>query len=80
MRRIVLLAIAVLATTGCAPVGPDFVRPEADVGIQWSDYAREEFQFEPQDSVAWWQILEDPVLNGLVWLSHQQNNKIKSAG
>jgi len=80
MRRIVLLAIAVLATTGCAPVGPDFVRPEADVGIQWSDYAREEFQFEPQDSVAWWQVLEDPVLNDLVSLSHQQNNNIKIAG
>lgn len=80
MRRIYAAIIAVLATGSCAPVGPDFVRPEANDDNQWSDYAREEFQFEPQDSVAWWQILGDPVLDDLVALARRQNNNIKIAG
>lgn len=70
--------VALLAA--CAPVGPDYVRPDIAVNDQWSQNVRDEFQFEPQDSVAWWQVLDDPVLNQLVELTRQQNNNIKVAG
>jgi len=73
-----LVLIGFLA--GCAPVGPDYVRPDATVNDQWSENVRDEFQFVPQDSVAWWQVLDDPVLNQLVVLTRQQNNNIKVAG
>jgi NodT family efflux transporter outer membrane factor (OMF) lipoprotein len=83
-RRRKLVALACAATTtftaGCAPVGPDFVRPAAAISDQWSENVHDEFQFEPQDSVAWWQVLEDPTLNQLVELTRQQNNNIKIAG
>jgi NodT family efflux transporter outer membrane factor (OMF) lipoprotein len=76
------LAMAVLlgVLAGCAPVGPDFVRPDAAVNDQWSENVRDEFQFVSQDSVTWWQVLEDPILNQLVELTQQQNNNLKVAG
>jgi len=46
----------------------------------WPDEFREQFEFEPQDVVEWWQVLEDPVLNELVSLAHDNNNNLKIAG
>ncbi len=64
----------------CAPVGPDFVKPEAESNESWSDDVREEFLFEPQDRVEWWNIFEDPVLTRLVATARQNNNNIRLAG
>ena len=61
-------------------MGPDYVRPDAAVNDQWPDYVHDEFQFVAQDSVAWWKVLDDPVLNQLVELAQQQNNNIKISG
>ena len=66
--------------SACAPVGPDFVRPESEANEQWSGYAREEFLFAPQDSVEWWGILNDPVLDQLVIAARENNNNIRIAG
>lgn len=79
LLTLLLSAVAVLLAA-CAPVGPDYVRPDVAVNDQWSQNVRDEFQFEPQDSVSWWQVLDDPVLNQLVELTQQQNNNIKVAG
>jgi NodT family efflux transporter outer membrane factor (OMF) lipoprotein len=64
----------------CAPVGPDFVRPESSSNESWSDHVREDFQFEPQDLVEWWEVFDDPVLSRLVLTAHQNNNNIRLAG
>ena len=81
-RNLLALPLSALFVllAACAPVGPDYVRPDIAVNDQWSQNVRDEFQFEPQDSVAWWQVLDDPVLNQLVELTQQQNNNIKVAG
>ena len=65
---------------GCAPVGPDFVKPDTDPEAEWTSHTREEFQFETQDQVEWWQVFDDPVLNNLVSLAHQHNNNVRIAG
>ena len=65
---------------GCAPVGPDFVKPDANESADWLSQSREEFQFEAQDLVEWWQLFDDPILNNLVSLAHQHNNNIRVAG
>ncbi len=74
------LVLASGLTTACAPVGPDFVRPDSASNESWSDYVREDFQFAPQDSVEWWGIFGDPVLSQLVIAAHQNNNNIRLAG
>jgi len=56
------------------------VRTNAELNEQWAENFHDDFQFEAQDSVAWWQILDDPILNELVELTRQQNNNIKIAG
>ena len=72
-------AFALLAS-GCAPVGPDFATPVSDTGEEWVIPDREEFLFQPQDTIEWWTVFDDPVLNNLVDLAHKQNNNIRLAG
>jgi len=79
-RRTLACAAIIASLAACAPVGPEFVRTDVEVNEQWSENFHDEFQFEAQDSVAWWQILDDPILNQLVELTRQQNNNIKIAG
>jgi len=79
-RRTLACAAIIASLAACAPVGPEFVRTDAEINEQWSENFHDEFQFEAQDSVAWWQILDDPILNELVELTRQQNNNIKIAG
>jgi NodT family efflux transporter outer membrane factor (OMF) lipoprotein len=74
------LILASGLTTACAPVGPDFVRPDSASNESWSDYVREDFQFAPQNSVEWWSIFGDPVLSQLVTAARQNNNNIRLAG
>ena len=77
--RAVLVLLGGL-TTACAPVGPEFVRPDSASNEPWSDFVREDFQFAPQDAVEWWGIFGDPVLNQLVATGHRNNNNIRLAG
>ncbi len=79
MCRAGLILVSGLVSA-CAPVGPDFLRPESEANEQWSGYAREEFLFAPQDSVEWWGVLNDPVLDQLVAAARQNNNNIRIAG
>ena len=74
------LILASGLTAACAPVGPDFVRPDSASNESWSDYVREDFRFAPQNSVEWWSIFGDPVLSQLVTAAHQNNNNIRLAG
>ncbi|MDX1403287.1 MAG: efflux transporter outer membrane subunit [Woeseiaceae bacterium] len=64
----------------CAPVGPEFVKPEAEANESWSDYVREDFLFEPPDQLEWWQVFDDPVLSRLVTLAQEHNNNVRLAG
>jgi len=77
--RVVLILVSAWIS-GCAPVGPDFVRPDSASNASWSDFVREDFHFAPQDSVEWWGIFGDPVLNQLVAAGRQNNNNIRLAG
>ncbi len=81
-RQIFRVAVASLSglAAACAPVGPDFVRPDSTSNDQWSAYTQEEFQFTAQDSVEWWHILNDPVLDQLVAAARENNNSIRIAG
>jgi NodT family efflux transporter outer membrane factor (OMF) lipoprotein len=77
--RVVLILVSAWISA-CAPVGPDFVRPDSASNESWSDYVREDFQFAPQNSVEWWGTFSDPVLSQLVVTARQNNNNIRLAG
>ncbi len=77
--RAILILVSGLVSA-CAPVGPDFVRPEPEANVEWANYAQEEFLFAPPDSIDWWEVLNDPVLDQLVAAARQNNNNIRIAG
>ena len=64
----------------CAPVGPDFVKPEAELPPGWSEADRNGLEASPISQPQWWRVFEDPVLNKLVETAWRQNNSLEIAG
>jgi len=79
MRRVPLI-IALLLPAACAPVGPDFVRPEAPVNPAWLDAELQQYVTAPAQLADWWRSLGDPVLDNLIRTAQQGNNNIRIAG
>jgi NodT family efflux transporter outer membrane factor (OMF) lipoprotein len=78
MRKFPLF-LAVLASA-CAPVGPDFVRPEAPTNPAWLEAELELYDTNAPALAAWWKQLNDPVLDRLIELALEQNNSLQIAG
>jgi len=78
MRNGVVIVALMLA--GCAPVGPDFVRPDPQTSPAWLDAELDQFVTESPDLADWWKVLDDPVLDNLIEVAHSQNNGLQIAG
>mgnify|MGYP001826385629 CR=1 FL=1 len=78
-QRIVAAAL-LAATSACAPVGPDFVRPDVPVQPEWLGAELAQFDTGEPELVDWWRQLEDPVLDQLIALAYERNNSLKIAG
>jgi len=73
-RLSINLAVAAIVGTlwmfsGCAAVGPDYVKPETATPEKWHTELRDGLRSQPMDSerlAKWWQTLNDPVLTGLI--------------
>jgi outer membrane protein TolC len=74
------LALLAAMSVGCARLGPDYQRPEAQVAPTWSDAADPALQSEPPADPAWWEAFDDPVLNRLIDTAYQQNLTLRVAG
>jgi len=70
--------LAILAA--CAPVGPEFVKPEVELPSEWSDQAKSALEFSPVEQPQWWRVFDDPVLDGLIEMAWQKNNTLEIAG
>lgn len=80
-RLRVLLAVAGFGLlSACAPVGPDFHRPESWTEPEWLLASQARYKAEPMELVQWWEVLNDPVLNELIAVAQQSNNSLKIAG
>jgi len=78
MRYAIVFVAASLAA--CAPVGPDFVRPEAPMQPAWLDAELEQFAAATPELADWWKVLDDPVLDNLISIAHKQNTSLQIAG
>ncbi|OGW37030.1 MAG: RND transporter [Nitrospirae bacterium GWC2_56_14] len=68
--------------TGCATVGPDYIRPEIPMPQKWSDKSSVSTPAEPRDSRAlatWWATLNDPKLSELIDHAVNNNPDLKKA-
>lgn len=77
--RTTLLAV-VAALAGCAPVGPDFVRPETPANPAWLQAELDLYATSSTELADWWLQLNDPVLNQLIDTARRQNNGLRIAG
>jgi NodT family efflux transporter outer membrane factor (OMF) lipoprotein len=65
---------------GCTQVGPDFIRPEAQVRQQWMEAEDVQVRTSPVDYRMWWTAFRDPVLDHLVQIAYAQNIPLRVAG
>jgi NodT family efflux transporter outer membrane factor (OMF) lipoprotein len=76
-----LLGITLLVLTGCT-VGPQYVKPSAQVPAAFKEVGPDWKQAQPNDQVVrgkWWQIFNDPQLNGLEDKIDVSNQNLKIA-
>ena len=74
------LAGMLVALCACAPVGPDFVKPETPSNPEWLVAELEQFETDATELAEWWTTLQDPVLDELIAVARLENNTIRIAG
>ena len=75
-----LVPAIALVLTSCAPVGPDFVKPEPEAPEDWSQPVSQGLDTAPNELVEWWRVFKDPVMDELVEAALQDNNTLEIAG
>ena len=78
MRVVLITTAAGLAA--CAPVGPDYARPDTPVNPAWLQAEQEQFETDAVELAEWWRTLEDPVLDELIETARMENNALRIAG
>jgi NodT family efflux transporter outer membrane factor (OMF) lipoprotein len=79
-KAVLLLAFLVLLGSGCASVGPNYVRPEAPEPREWLEGEDPRINVEPVEYRDWWTVFDDPVLTDLVETAYRQNLDLRIAG
>ncbi|WP_231617394.1 efflux transporter outer membrane subunit [Novipirellula aureliae] len=90
--RIALIGFATMFT-GCAhtgslrnyvdngyKVGPEYCKPAAPIADTWIDEYDQRVRAELPNYADWWASFNDPILDGLMEQTYQQNLSVKSAG
>lgn len=78
--RVSAVAVLSCATFACAPVGPEFVRPDVALSPDWLEAEQQRFDLGPAELVEWWRVLNDPILDRLIVIAYEQNNSLRIAG
>ena len=74
------LLIASVLVSGCAMVGPDYVKPAAREPEKWLESNDPEIKTGDANFSDWWTVFNDPALNDLVQAAYQQNLPLQIAG
>ncbi len=61
-------------------VGPNYKRPDARTAEQWIDAGNPNINNAAPNDAAWWNTLNDPILNTLVYTAYRQNLTLRVAG
>lgn len=80
-RGLLLLIAVVLALTGCT-VGPKYAKPAAPAPPDYQEVPPDWKTAQPSDQIAkgkWWEIFQDPQLNGLEEQINVSNQTLKAA-
>ncbi len=81
LGRPILAAVwlsTLFSVAGCK-VGPEYIRPTADVSDKWLDIKSATIS-RADDNAGWWKAFDDPTLNRLVDQAVTQNLTLRQAG
>jgi NodT family efflux transporter outer membrane factor (OMF) lipoprotein len=79
-RYVLALTAFFLLTSGCAMVGPDYVKPTVQAPEEWIEKADPQIKSEPTELGEWWKLFNDPVLDNLIETAYAQNLTLRIAG
>ncbi|UCD78451.1 MAG: efflux transporter outer membrane subunit [Desulfobacterales bacterium] len=74
------LLILTLVISGCAMVGPDYVKPTAPEAEKWLEPDSPKLKSQEGKFGDWWTVFNDPALNELIQAAYQQNLTLQIAG
>ena len=80
LRPLVIMMTAAMLNSGCSLVGPDYVKPEAEVAQKWISQSSPEINHNKADVSTWWKVFNDPVLDKLITEARSQNLSLQVAG
>lgn len=78
MRALSAVLLLALALGGCAPMGPDYKRPQLDLPERYPENAAGPGTAVPMPA-NWWRLYQDPLLDKLVAAGLAQNTDVKLA-
>jgi NodT family efflux transporter outer membrane factor (OMF) lipoprotein len=79
VNRVLTVIVCVGLCLGGCKVGPEYVRPQAEVNPSWLE-SSPALPEEPAEVREWWTVFDDPVLNRLVQEAYEQNLSLRAAG
>jgi NodT family efflux transporter outer membrane factor (OMF) lipoprotein len=83
LRRLVVV-LAALAVNACTMLGPDYRQPSVDWLDDWQTTLYGQIGTPPQRAATdlrfWWQVFDDPALNGLIETARRENPSLRIAG
>ena len=89
-RHLAILIFLLVFCAGCTgwreyrcngfKVGPNYKRPDARTAEQWIDAGNPNINNAAPNDAAWWNTLNDPILNTLVYTAYRQNLTLRVAG
>lgn len=73
------LFLVLLISNGCM-LGPNYVRPPAQVAEEWMDVSESGLSGNTAEEHVWWAVFNDPILDQLVTMAYGQNLTLQQAG
>jgi len=78
--RLGALSAIAFSAAGCVTVGPDFEKPEAELADSWIEAHDPRVDTSSAAYQDWWQVFNDPVLDGLIAHAYMENPSLQIAG
>jgi len=77
---VIMVFLTIFLSSGCAPVGPNYRKPEIKTPDAWHEAISREMAKQSGATLqTWWKIFDDPILNDLIENARQSNLNLKIA-
>lgn len=77
--RVANISLVTIMLSGCCSIGPKYEPPSVEMNCEWRSQLSEGMQNESPDYFVWWEALNDPMLDSLIFRASQQNIDLQIA-